>query len=284
MTNARATGPRPLSTAVGAAAFALACAGIYGLRARLNQRFELTRRVLDDANILRPDVARALSLGHTEWATDVLWINASIYYGETLFANLPARYIDRYAESMVQLDQNFRPPYLWGSSCLLYRTVSPTRDDVIRAGTFLRQGVARFPTDPEMHLELGLYLAFERTRLERRDSPAAEALRAEAAEHLRFAATAGVGPPWLPLTAATLLLNAHRQQDAVNVLCDGLIHTTDASAFSMMESRLAELLRGHADEDPLAMAFLETARSRRRNHAWMPPTLHVFVGESVLAR
>lgn len=284
MTVARAPGSNPVSTLAGAVVFALACGGVYALRARLNHRFETSRRVLDDANILRPDVARALSLGHTEWATDVLWINASIYYGESLFAHLPARYIDRYAESMVSLDQGFRPPYLWASSSLLYRTVTPTREDVVRAGGFLQRGVAQFPSDPEMHLELGMYLAFERARLEPRESPQAAAIRADAAEHLRFAATAGVGPPWLPLTAATLLLNANRQRDAVAVLCDGIVHTSDASAFTMIEQRLAELLRGHADEDPLASAFLETARSRRRNHAWMPPTLHVFVGESVLQR
>jgi hypothetical protein len=284
VSRARATGPSPLHVGLGALAFAAACFGIYELRERLNRRFESSRRVLDDANVLRPEVARALSLGHTEWATDVLWINASIYYGESLFAHLPARYIDRYADSMIKLDPAFRAPYLWGAASLLYRTVAPTRDDVLRAGEFLRQGVVRFPTDPEMHLELGMYLAFERAKLEPRGSPAAAAFRAGAGEHLRFAATVGVGPPWLPLTAATMLLGAHRQREAVDVLCDGLIHTADAATFSMMETRLAELLRGHAEEDPLASAFLETARSRRRAHPWMSPTLHVFVGESILLR
>lgn len=273
-----------MTTAAGALLLVGACASIYALRQRLNHRFETSRRVLDDANILRPDVTRALSLGHTEWATDVLWINASIYYGESLFAHLPARYIDRYAATMIELDPLFRPSYLWGSASLLYRTVSPSRDDVIRAGTFLKQGVERFPTDAEMHLELGLYLAFERARLEPRGSARAAAFRVESAEHLRFAATVGVGPPWLPLTATTMLLEAHRQRDAVGVLCDGLLHTTDPSAFSMIETRLAELLRGHAEEDPVAMAFLETARARRRAHPWMTPMLHVFVGDPVLER
>ncbi len=261
-----------------------ACAGVYALRQRLNHRFETSRRVLDDANILRPAVARALSLGHTEWATDVLWINASIYYGESLFAHLPARYIDRYAETMIELDPAFRPPYLWGASSLLYRTVSPTRDDTIRAGTFLHRGVQRFPTDAELHLELGMFLAFERARLEARGSPQAEAFRIESAEHLRFAATVGVGPPWLPLTATTMLLAAHRPHDAINVLCDGLLHTSEPTAFSMIEMRLAELLRGRTEDDPIAMAFLETARARRRAHPWMTPTLHVFVGGPVLER
>ncbi len=280
---ARALLRGPASTALGLAALTLSLVGVHALRGSLNRRFEASRRVLDDANIPRPEVARALSLGHTEWVTDALWINATLYYGETLFAHLPARYITRYTDTMIALDPDFRRAYLWGASTLLYRTVAATPSDVHRAGGFMRQGLARFPTDPEMHLELGLHLAFEEARYAT-DEPQRRALLAEGGEHLRFAASAGVGPPWLPLTAATLLVGAGRERDAVLVLCDGITHADNAETFTLFETRLATLLRGHADENPLAAAFLDAARSRRRHHPWMPPMLHVFVGEPMLPR
>ncbi len=284
MTAAPSRAGRAAAVALGALAFAGAVAGIRSLRASLNRRFDASRRVLDDASIPRPWVARVLSLGHTEWVTDILWVNATLYYGETLFAHLPSRYIDRYTETMIALDPGFRRAYVWGATSLLSRTVMSTEADARRAGQFLRQGLARFPTDPELHLELGLNLAFNQAAYTAQGSERRRALRAEGAEHLRFAAVANVGPPWLPLTASTLLRAAGRDLDAVLVLGDGLTHTDDPTVFPMIEARLAELQRERGSEHPLAQAFLDLARSRRQYHPWMPPTLHVFVGAPVLPR
>ncbi len=268
--------------ALGLVAVALAGVAANALRTSLNRRYDASRRVLDDANIPRPTIARLISLGHTEWVTDVLWVNATLYYGETLVAHLPARYVDRYTETMIALDPDFRRAYLWGATSLLYRTVAATASDARRAGDFLRRGLQRFPTDPELHLQFGFNLAFDQAQYAAHDSPSRRALRAEGAEHLRFAASAGFGPQWLPLTASSLLLGAGRERDAVLVLGDGLVHTAESTAFTMIETRLVEMLRGHVDDDPLYQAIFDNLRSRRRFHPWMPPTLHVFVGEPML--
>jgi hypothetical protein len=264
------------------AALLLGCAsfaGAYTLRTRLNRRYDAARRILDDANIPTPLVASVLSLGHTEWMTDILWVNATLYYGETMVAHLPARYIARYTDTMIALDPDFRRAYLWGAQSLTLRTVAATRADIEQAGDFLRRGIQRFPADPELHLQYGFNRAFDMTVYVQRHSPEWRALRALGGEHLRFAAAAAHGPAWLPLTASGLLRAAGRTRDAILVLTDGLLHTSDPQAVPLIEGRLLELLRDQEqEEDPLFTAVLETVRVRRAVHPWMPPTLHLFVG------
>lgn len=280
MTAARAEGAsRAVARALQGLGLAAACAGVFALRGSLNRRFDAARRTLDDANIPRPNVARAASLGHTEWVADVLWVNATLYYGETMYAHLPARYVRSYAETMIELDPHFQRPYVWAAMSLLYRTVRSTQADARDAATFLRRGLRLFPTDPELHMQLGFNLAFEQVPYVPTGSPEFVRLRAEGGEHLAFAASAGVGPLWLPLSASTMLRNGGREREAILVLCDGLVHTSDPETFSRIEARLTEMLRGRVDEDPLFQGIMQTVRSRRRYHPWMPPTLHLFVGE-----
>jgi len=257
---------------------AASAAGASSLRARLNRRYDAARRTLDDATVPTPLVARLVSLGHTEWMTDILWVNATIYYGETLFAHLPARYVARYTDTMIALDPDFRRSYAWGAQALTLRTVVATATDIELAGDFLRRGVERFPADAELRLQYGFNRAFDMTLFVPRRSEAWRALRALGAEHLRFAAAAGQGPPWLPLTASALLRAAGRDRVAVLSHTDGLLHSDEPRAVGLIEGRLFELLRDRSEE-PLFTAVLDTVRARRESHPWMSPTLHLLVGE-----
>ena len=185
---------------------------------------------------------------------------------------------------MIALDPQFRRPYMWAANALLYRTVVSTIDDARRATDFLMQGVRRFPGDPEMHYMLGNNLTFEQPTYLPRGDPERARLRREGVDHLRFAMVSGLGATWMPLTVSSLYREFGRDRDALYALCDGLIVATDPEAYTLIETRLAELLRGQNPRDPVGDAFLEAARARRRIHLWMPPTLHAFVGEPTLLR
>ncbi len=267
-----------LSRAVAFAALAAAMGTVGWLRVELTRHFDRTRQVLDVATIPRPAVARVLSLGHTEWITDVLWVNATIYYGETLFAHLPSRYVNRYAATMRDLDPHFRSAYLWGATALIYRVGTPSLTDVDDSITELRAGLREFPGDPEMTLQLGFNLAFEKVRFFA-DRPAeARALRAEAGEYLRRASLMGEGPPWLPLRAAAFLEEANRSGDAIDMLRDVLLRTTDPPLRERLEARLARLQQDYAPEDPTYLAVRQVERERLQYAPYLPASLYLFVG------
>lgn len=254
------------------------------LRTDLNGRYDRARRVLDDAQIPRPNVARVLSLGHTEWMVDVLWVNATLYYGETLVARLPSRYVRRYADTMAALDPRFRQSYLWGALALVYRASDVGLDDIRDAIALLRRGLAIYPGDPELQGQLGLYLAAELSPHLPEGSAERRAARAEAGESLRRAVSSGWGPPWMGLTAATLLTEAGRTSEALEVLRDALTRADNATLHQRIEARIGALIGARPESDPLTEPLRALEAARRADVPWMPPTLYVFVGSGALDR
>lgn len=253
-------------------------------RVHQNRRFDQTRRVLDDAQIPHPTVARLVSLGHAEWMTDLLWINATLYYSDTLYARLPSRYLRSYTRAMTELDPSFRQVYLWGALALVYRTSNVTLNDVRDAVAVLRQGLTRFPNDPELRGQLGVYLAFELgTRLPP-DSEERRRSRAEAGEALHLACEAGWGPPWMALAAANLLVEDHREDDAISLLQGVLYRVETDELRARVEGRIESLRRENHGADAMLATMRELESTRRTEAPWISPSLFVFVGSTPLQR
>lgn len=253
----------------------------FAIRPTINRAYEHHRRTLDAAQIPKITVAKAISLGHTEWITDILWVNAAIYYGETLYAHLPAVYIQRYTETMIALDPHLRAVYAWGSTSMVLRTVAATEADIRLANQFLRRGLETFPDDPDLEFRLGANLAYELSpRIQ--DRPAEHhAVRVEAAEHLRRAAIAGAGPEYLPSAAAALLVEAGRTPEAVELLRDALIRTSRPALRERFGTILESLTRDAPD--PAAQRIVEEMEvHHQRDYPYLPPTFYLFVGEPSL--
>lgn len=271
---------RALSIALGVALFGAA----HGIRVDQNRRHDRARRVLDDAQIPRPLVARLASLGHTEWMVDVLWINALLYYSDTLHARLPSRYLRSYSHTLTALDPRFRQAYLWGALALAYRTASVTVDDIRDAVALLRRGIAQIPEDPELYGQLGIYLAFELGPRLNNQSDEYRRTRTEAAEALRFACESGWGPGWMPLAAANLLEEAGRQGAAVDLLQSTMFRVEDPGLRQRITDRIASLQRSRAGRERLSATLRLLDGQRRADAPWMSPGLYVFVADAPLRR
>jgi hypothetical protein len=271
---------RAYSIALGIALFG----AVQGIRVDQNRRHDRARRVLDDAQIPRPLVARMVSLGHTEWMVDVLWINAILYYSDTLHARLPSRYLRSYSRTMTELDPKFRQAYLWGALALAYRASSVSVDDLRDAVGLLRQGIARIPDDPELHGQLGIYLAFELAPRLPSASDEYRRARSEGGEALRFACESGWGPGWMPLAASNLLAEAGRHGAAIDLLQSTMFRVEDAPLRQRIAERLATLQRTHAGRDALTATLHLLDGQRRAEAPWMPPSLYVFVADAPLRR
>ena len=269
------------SSLVGVLVMLLGTAGVVPLRGALNRQYDSHRRVLDSAEIPTVGVARVASLGHVEWLADVLWINALLYYGESLSARNPGRYINRYASVMISLDPHFRQAYLWAAVALVLRSGEAPIDDIRRAGDYLEVGLRIFPSDGELHLQRGATLAFELSPRLPRDSLERSQVRAIAAEHFRKASALGEGPEWMSLTAATLLAEAGRHDAAIETLRDGLVHAENPAFRERIQQRLVEMLRAHPSDDRGLAGMQQLEASRRREYPYLPTPLYLFVGPRI---
>ncbi len=283
MSSAAARPPSEVAvTAAGLAVIALAALATSPLRASLSRRFDAGRAPLDEATIPKVNVARVISLGHTEWFADLLWVNGTIYYGESLFARTEGRYLARYGEVMTSLDPSFRLPYLWAALALTYHTTDRTREDVERAVGFLDAGARRFPSDGELQYQLGFALCVELAQRHPVDSPERARIIARGAEHLRRAALAGAGPEWLSLTAARYLTMSGRGSDAIEVLRDSLVRVDNAGYRSAIEQRLEGMIRANGAEDPLLPAIRAAEQARQAEFPYLPSSLHLFIAPRAL--
>jgi len=269
------------SSVVGALVMVLGALGVAPLRGTLNRQYDAHRRVLDTAQIPTTTVARVASLGHVEWLADVLWINALLYYGESLSARNPGRYVERYASVMLELDPRFRQAYLWAAVALVLRTGEVPIEDIRHATDHLAAALRFFPEDGELHFQRGAALAFELGPRLPRDSDERRRARAEAAEHFRRCSALGEGPEFISLTAASLLAEAGRYDAAIETLRDGLVHVENTDFRTRIQERLAELLRTHSGDDRGLGEMQAIESGRRREYPYLPTQLHLFVGPRV---
>jgi hypothetical protein len=262
------------------AACVFAVLGVLESRLRAMRHVALTRRLSDEATLPSPTAARLLSLGHREWAADLLWINALVYYGDTLATHQQQRFLQRYADTIEAVDPRFRQAYLWSATVSIYNARAIRRDSVDAAIRHLERGLREFPGDGEMLEHLGHAYLYELPRLLDDPVERAEAQR-RGAEYQRRAAAAGAGPPWLALSAAAALEQAGLADRAIEHLRGIYLRTEDPQMRATIEARIEQITRERGTRDPAFEAERRIEDERRRSFPYVPLQLYLFVGPPV---
>jgi hypothetical protein len=250
-------------------------------RLRARQHESLMRMPVDQATIPSPFTIRVITLGHTEWAADLLYTSALVYYGESLQTRSKQRFLQTYARTVEEVDPGFRGAYLWAATVSIYAPKLITRAAVESANDHLRRGLERFPNDGEMLFQLGFNHLFELRPFLRNDAERLESNR-RGAVYLQRAAALGYGPPWLPLAAAGALDESGEGMSAVDLLRVTLLRTDDPATRARIERRI-ESLSG-TEADPGLQYARRVERERRAHFPYVSPPLYLFVGPSALHR
>ncbi|MBL8680937.1 MAG: hypothetical protein JNK05_17280 [Myxococcales bacterium] len=251
------------------------------LHSRFSARTHVTvrRRPVDEATIPSAIAARALALGHREWAADLLFTAALSYFGESLSTRSQLRFLQSYARTTQEIDPYFRRTYLWGATVSIYTHRRITRQSVEASCDHLQRGLDVFRDDPEMLYALGFNLVYELAPL----LPEGEERRAakrRGAYFLQRAAAGGQGPGWLALTAARMLEESGGDASAIELLRDTLVRTEDPALRARIERRIRDL---GGDADPGLAQIRAIEEERRRAFPYVSPALYVFVGPPVRA-
>ena len=271
--------PRAFSAPLGrtiltAGLLALAFTLVYRLHAGVVHRRDRLPPEQDLHYLPEPAALRAMSLGYTELAADLIWMRQLIYFGEEFTSKGDFRYLDRYLRTAIALDPNFRRVYAWAGIAHTASGVNVTNAAVRQSNEFLELGLRRFPDDWELNFMLGVNYIHE---LKTTDERQRLAWRLKGAEHIRRAALTGSGPAWLPVLVATILTKGGETQAAIRHLEEILLTTEDEAVRTHVTNKLRQLQRA-------ALPDIERHRAEfmRRWHAelrYAPADLYVIVGD-----
>ena len=115
----------------------------------------------DTLYLPRASALRAISLGHTELAADLVFIRALIYVGAELSQKGAQRWLENYLDTITQLDPSWKTPYRWAGVATMYNGRAITEADVRLSNHFLELGVRQFPDDWELPFMLACNYLFE---------------------------------------------------------------------------------------------------------------------------
>ena len=165
---------------------------------------------------LLPDPAtlKIIGQGHDEMMADLIWLRALSYFANHFFLDQDYRWLDRYAETVINLDPNFKMVYQWAGVVTMYGGQYIDNQAVMNSIRFLEMGRERFPDDWLLNFMLGVNYRYElipSNREERRQ------WRLLGATYLSRAAQAPDAPAWLTLNATRNLEVYGAAQEAIDL-------------------------------------------------------------------
>jgi hypothetical protein len=182
----------------------------------------------------RIEMLRVLGAGQRSLVTDYYWLQAIQAAGRgSESVTDPTRYLDLfyYADLVTDLDPQFEKVYLYAGNTIPTNLGRETWVNTTEARKILEKGVRHFPNNSSLRLFLAYNLSYFHNE------------HAEAAEHLRIAATLPNVDRYVP-EIATRLLAFNRRFDAALALVESFRdNETDPEMRQLFEERVQEIYR-----------------------------------------
>jgi len=186
--------------------------------------------------------AKALTLGFSNLAADVLWVRAVSYFGGHLLTDSDYPWLSSILFQVMNLDPPFQYPYLFGGMALALKP--ETGGESV---TMLARGMTNYPGDWRYPFYIG-FNAFYNQHDSRR-----------AADLMRYAASLPGSPEYLPRLAASLLAQAGGVDAAVQFLETMAESTRDEAARANIRRKIEDLRANRIPES--LRAFLAGKRA-----------------------
>jgi hypothetical protein len=170
------------------------------------------------------DTLRGVTLGYTNAVADALWLQAIQYFGGGRFTPEGTRWAYHVLEAVTSLDPRFRPAFEFSGIAL-----GLADGGIGYSNRLLLKGIARYPG----YWRLPFLYAYNRY-FEQGDA-------ADGARWMARAASLPGAPPYLPLLASRMFVEARTPAAAVAFLNKVLEGTTDPSLRKGIEARIVAL-------------------------------------------
>ncbi len=233
--------------AVGALGIALVQPGLARSTHKLRQR--------DDVFLLPPPKQlRAMTLGYTAAATDLIWAKLILEYGLHWQERRAFPDVTRYIDGILALEPDFPTLYRFVDTILVY-TPPPggNEEDARTARRYLERGTQERPYDPEVWMQYGQFVAFLAPSF-LKDEAEIERWRVDGARAITHAVELG-GDAQRSLAATTILSKAGEDKATIDHLQRAYAMTEDNE---MREQILLQLRKRKASsEAEQAISFVD---------------------------
>lgn len=174
---------------------------------------------------------KALTLGFSNLAADVLWIKAIGYFGGHALTDREYPWLHHILDQITTIDPSFSYPYLFGGI-----TLSVERESSDEAIALLAKGMSRYPGDWRYPFYIGFSYFYNINDPDR------------AALFMRYAASLPGSPEYLPHLAASLLAESGRLEAAIRFLETMAEGTREEWAREKIRHKIKELRAGRLPE------------------------------------
>jgi hypothetical protein len=185
---------------------------------------------------------KALTLGFSNLAADVLWVRAVGYFGGHLLTDSDYPWLYRILVQVTTLDPPFTYPYLFGGMALALKPETGNESVAM-----LARGMTNYPGDWRYPFYIGFNAFYNQRDPER------------AAGFMRYAASLPGSPQYLPHLAASLLAESGRVEAAVQFLETMAAGTRDESARANIRRKIEDVRANRLPES--LKAFLAGERA-----------------------
>ena len=241
MKDPAASARRRMRTATVALLIALVLAAQTGVQRSFENRWP--RRSIEQFLYLPSGRStKALTLGFSNLAADVLWVRAVSYFGGHMLTDREYPWLYRILVQVTTLDPPFTYPYLFGGMALALKAESGDESMAM-----LSRGMTNYPGDWRYPFYIGFNAFYNQRDPER------------AAYLMRYAASLPGSPEYLPRLAASLLAESGRLDAAVRFLETMAEGTRDAAARASILRKIEDLRANRLPES--LKAFLSGKRA-----------------------
>lgn len=213
-----------------------------------------------------PNQVVKMSLGYRSATADILWANVLVTQGLRMSERRRFDIVVEYIDAINELDPKWRDPYKLADTLVTLQTQEAPLDQVRAARRILERGVRERPTDAELWLILGAYVAYIIPNNYLVDHPEeAEAWRRDGAQYLARAAELAPADstiPWQTLGAMRIFSQIGQLDRAVELYNTILVTTEDPELRARVESHLQKL-----QEDRQIQGQQLFARTRRTSYS-----------------
>jgi hypothetical protein len=185
---------------------------------------------------------KALTLGFSNLAADVLWVRAVSYFGGHMLTDREYPWLYRILVQVTTLDPPFTYPYIFGGAALALRAESGGESIAM-----LSRGLKNYPGDWRYPFYIGFNAFYNQRDPER------------AAHLMRYAASLPGSPEYLPRLAASLMAESGRLEAAIRFLETMAEGARDKAARASILAKIEDLRANRLPES--LKAFLSGRRA-----------------------